>query len=145
MKAKPIVSTSTEIEVQFYDVDSMRVVWHGNYVKYLEVARCELLKLLNYNYLEMEAAGYIWPIVDMRLKYVASAKLSDFIIVEASLVEYQTRMKIEYVIKDKETGKVLNKAYTIQVAVDMKNGEMLFETPQCLIDKLAPHLRTQVS
>ncbi|WP_158972356.1 thioesterase family protein [Paraglaciecola sp. L3A3] len=140
MKAKSIVSHSTEMEVQFFDVDSMRVVWHGNYVKYLEVARCELLKLFDYNYLAMEASGYVWPIVDMRLKYVASAKLSDCIVVEASLVEYQTRMKIEYIIKDKATGKVLNKAYTIQVAVDMADGEMLFETPQCLIDKLTPYI-----
>ncbi|MFT2091828.1 acyl-CoA thioesterase [Paraglaciecola sp. 2405UD69-4] len=140
MKAKPIVSVSTEMEVQFYDVDSMRVVWHGNYVKYLEMARCELLKAFDYNYLEMEATGYIWPIVDMRLKYVASAKLSDVIIVEANLVEYQSRLKIEYVIRDKSTAKVLNKAYTIQVAVDIENGEMLFETPQCVLDKLSPYI-----
>ncbi|WP_133470729.1 acyl-CoA thioesterase [Paraglaciecola marina] len=140
MKAKPIVSVSTEMEVQFYDVDSMRVVWHGNYVKYLEAARCELLKAFDYNYLEMEATGYIWPIVDMRLKYVASAKLSDFIIVEANLVEYQSRLKIEYVIRDKATDKVLNKAYTIQVAVDITNGEMLFETPQCVLEKLSPYI-----
>ncbi|WP_289029857.1 thioesterase family protein [uncultured Paraglaciecola sp.] len=140
MKAKPIVSVSTEMEVQFYDVDSMRVVWHGNYVKYLEAARCELLKAFNYNYLEMEATGYIWPIVDMRLKYVASAKLSDFIIVEANLVEYQSRLKIEYVIRDKATAKILNKAYTIQVAVDIANGEMLFETPQCVLEKLSPYI-----
>lgn len=140
MKAKPIVSVSTEMEVQFYDVDSMRVVWHGNYVKYLEAARCELLKAFDYNYLEMEATGYIWPIVDMRLKYVASAKLSDFIIVEANLVEYQSRLKIEYVIRDKATAKVLNKAYTIQVAVDITNGEMLFETPQCVLEKLSPYI-----
>lgn len=140
MKAKPIVSVSTEMEVQFYDVDSMRVVWHGNYVKYLEAARCELLKAFDYNYLEMEATGYIWPIVDMRLKYVASAKLSDFIIVEANLVEYQSRLKIEYVIRDKATANVLNKAYTIQVAVDITNGEMLFETPQCVLEKLSPYI-----
>ncbi|MEP1383137.1 MAG: acyl-CoA thioesterase [Paraglaciecola sp.] len=140
MKAKAIVSVSTEMEVQFYDVDSMRVVWHGNYVKYLEAARCELLKAFNYNYLEMEATGYIWPIVDMRLKYVASAKLSDFIIVEANLVEYQSRLKIEYVIRDKATAKILNKAYTIQVAVDITNGEMLFETPQCVLEKLSPYI-----
>ena len=50
MKTKALLSATTELEVQFFDVDSMRVVWHGNYVKYLEVARCELLKLFDYNY-----------------------------------------------------------------------------------------------
>ncbi|MBU3003496.1 acyl-CoA thioesterase [Paraglaciecola arctica] len=143
MKAKALLSTTTELEVQFFDVDSMRVVWHGNYVKYLEVARCELLKLFDYNYLQMEASGYMWPIVDMRLKYVASARLSEWITIEARLVEYQTRIKIEYIVRDKATGAVLTKAHTIQVAVEMSTGEMSFNTPQCLLDKLAPFLEKE--
>lgn len=140
MKAKALLSATTELEVQFFDVDSMRVVWHGNYVKYLEVARCELLKLFDYNYLQMEASGYMWPIVDMRIKYVASAKLSEWITIEACLVEYQTRIKIDYIVRDKTTQKILTKAHTIQVAVEMSTGEMSFNTPQCLLDKLAPFL-----
>ena len=32
-----------EIEVPFFDLDPMNVVWHGNYVKYTEIARCKLL------------------------------------------------------------------------------------------------------
>ena len=40
---KKITSTS-EITVEFYDLDPMNVVWHGNYVKYLEKARCDLLE-----------------------------------------------------------------------------------------------------
>ena len=140
MKSKALLTASIELEIQFFDVDSMRVVWHGNYVKYLEVARCELLKLFDYNYLQMEESGYMWPIVDMRLKYVASAKLSEWIVVEASLVEYQTRIKIDYIVRDKASGRVLTKASTIQVAVDIASGEMSFNTPQCLIDKLSPLL-----
>lgn len=136
MKNKSILSAAIEFEVQFYDVDSMRVVWHGSYVKYLEMARCELLKTFNYNYLQMEESGYLWPIVDMRLKYVASAKLSQLIRVEAILVEYETRLKIEYVTTDVASGQVLNKAYTIQVAVDMQTQEMQYETPQIVLDNV---------
>ena len=140
MKAKPLLSASVELEVQFFDVDSMRVVWHGNYVKYLEMARCKLLKSFDYDYLQMEESGYVWPIVDMRLKYVASAKLTDRIVIEANLVEFETRMKIDYVVRDKASGQVLTKAYTIQVAVDIGSGEMSFETPKCVVDKLSPFI-----
>ncbi len=141
MKANPILSTQVEMEVQFFDVDSMRVVWHGNYVKYLEVARCELLKMFDYNYIEMERCGHVWPIVDMRIKYVASAKLSEIIVIETSLVEYETRIKINYVVKSKSTGQVLTKAHTIQVAVDVSSQEMLYEAPQVLLDKLSPFIK----
>lgn len=140
MKSKSILQAKTQIEVQFYDVDAMRVVWHGNYVKYLEDARCELLKKFDYNYLDMEASGYIWPVVDMRIKYVQSAKLAKIIEVTASLVEYESRLKIEYVIRDVETDTVLTKAYTVQVAVDIQTEEMQYQSPQVLLDKLAAYI-----
>lgn len=44
---------SFEIEVPFFDVDSMHIVWHGNYVKYLETARCAFLSAIGYDYNEM--------------------------------------------------------------------------------------------
>ncbi|WP_420839712.1 acyl-CoA thioesterase [Colwellia maritima] len=62
----------------------MRVVWHGNYVKYIEDARCQLLRKFNYDYNDMEDSGYVWPIVDMRLKYVQSAEFGNKIRVEAT-------------------------------------------------------------
>ncbi len=134
------LSAEIEFEVQFYDVDSMRVVWHGNYIKYYEKARCELLKKLDYNYLQMEESGYLWPIVDIRLKYTASAVLEQFIKVKASLVEYESRLKIEYLITDAKSGQVLNKGYSIQVAVDMESQEMQYESPAVLLDKVKPLL-----
>lgn len=137
---KALVSSYLDIKVPFYDVDSMRIVWHGHYVKYIEDARCELLDKLGYNYLAMEESGYIWPIVDMRLKYVASAKFAGTIRVYAFLVEYESRMKIAYEIYDLATGKVLNKAHTVQVAVDIESEEMQFESPAVFIDKVTTQL-----
>jgi acyl-CoA thioester hydrolase len=44
MRSPGVLHVDTEILVPFFDVDSMNVVWHGHYVKYLEVARCALLE-----------------------------------------------------------------------------------------------------
>ena len=35
---KAIIESSTIVEVPFFDVDSMRIVWHGHYLKYFEIA-----------------------------------------------------------------------------------------------------------
>ena len=67
------VKNEITFPVEFYDVDTMRVVWHGNYVKYMEKGRCALLDSLNYGYLEMEKDGTAFPVVDIKLKYVLSA------------------------------------------------------------------------
>ena len=36
------VEFETEITIPFFDLDPMNVVWHGNYIKYFEIARCNL-------------------------------------------------------------------------------------------------------
>lgn len=37
------MNTEIKIKVPFYDLDPMNIVWHGNYVKYMEEARCDFL------------------------------------------------------------------------------------------------------
>ena len=129
-------SAEVEMEVQFFDLDPMQIVWHGNYVKYLEVARCALLDKIGYNYLEMRASGYAWPVVDMHLRYIGPAVFGQRLTLRADLVEYENRLKIDYVISDAASGKRLNRASTTQVAVDIASGEMCFVSPSILFEKL---------
>ncbi|MDX3774793.1 thioesterase family protein [Chromatiaceae bacterium AAb-1] len=129
-------SATAIIDVPFFDVDAMQVVWHGNYVKYLEIARCELLRSFNYDYHDMSESGYMWPIVDMKIKYVGSARFARKIKVEATLAEWENRLKINYLITDLETGQKLTKASTIQVAVSLQSMEMCFQSPPVLFEKL---------
>jgi len=123
-------------EVQFYDLDPMEIMWHGNYVKLFEEARCALLDDINYNYPQMKASGFAWPVVDMRLKYVRPAVFGKKLKVTATLTEYENRMKITYVIQDHNTGEKLTTGYTIMACVAIETGEMLFETPHCFREKL---------
>lgn len=125
-----------EIEIPFHDCDPMNVVWHGNYPRYLEVARCELLRLFDYDYPQMHESGYAWPIVDMQIKYIASAVFTQKIKVAAYLKEFENRLRIDYVITDSLTNKRLTKASTTQVAVEVSSKEMQFESPAILFNKL---------
>lgn len=122
-------TVATEIVVPFHDLDSVNVVWHGRYVKYLELARCELLDRINYSYTEMLASGYLWPVVDMRIKYISPLVWKQKIRVIAAIKEWEYRLKLDYRILDASTGETISKAYTIQVACDINTKEMLYETP----------------
>jgi acyl-CoA thioester hydrolase len=126
----------TEIEVQFFDLDPMQIVWHGNYVKYLEVARCALLDSIGYNYTQMKESGYAWPVIDMNLRYIGPAVFGQRLKLRAEIVEYENRLKIDYLITDAASGKRLNRASTTQVAVEIKTGEMCFVSPAILFEKL---------
>jgi acyl-CoA thioester hydrolase len=136
-----MISAEIAVVAQFYDLDPMKVVWHGNYARYLEQARCALLEKLHYSYPEMEQSGYVWPIVDLRVKYVRPVRYSQRIRVEARLVEYENRLKIEYVCRDDTSGEIVTKAHTIQLAVKIDTQELRLESPAVLLDKVREALR----
>jgi acyl-CoA thioester hydrolase len=125
-----------ELQIQFFDLDPMEVVWHGRYVQYLETARCALFEQIEYNYTEMKLSGYAWPIIDLHLRYAAPAVFMQRIKVRATVVEWLNRLKIDYVISDAETGRRLTRASTVQVAVEIASGEMCFASPPILLQKL---------
>ncbi len=124
------------ITIYFYDVDPMNVVWHGNYLRFFEKARSELFDLLDYNYAQMKDSGYVWPIVDFRIKYIRPLSLQQKIIVEAELVEYKNRLKIEYRIFDEASGDLSTKATSLQVAVKDGSQELEFESPAILLERV---------
>ena len=127
-------SQTTEVLVAFHDVDLMAVVWHGHYLKYLEIARWPLMDRLGYGYEAMVASGYLWPIIEVHVRYIRAAKFGDRLTVTASLVEWQNRLAINYLIMNVKTRARVARARTVQVAVDGASGELQFVSP-------APFLR----
>ncbi len=128
--------TSIDLQIPFHDVDMMEVVWHGHYVKYFEIARCALLEKIDYNYPQMRESEYAWPVIDLRIRYVKPAIFGQIITVSAEIVEWENRLKINYLITDKQSGLRLTKGYSIQVAIDMLDKSMCFESPRILFEKL---------
>ena len=131
-----MISASICIKAQFYDIDPMNVVWHGHYARFFEQARCQLLDSIDYNYSAMKESGYIWPIVDMQVRYVRPIKCFQKFIVTATIVEYLNRLKIKYEIADKDSGEILTKAHTIQLAIKADTGELCIETPAIISEKI---------
>lgn len=134
---KSLLTIDIEMQIPFHDVDSMGITWHGNYLRYFEIARCKLLDELGYNYRQMQASNYAWPIIDLQIKYVKASTFEQKITVRAELVEWENRLKINYQIRDVETGARITKGYTIQAAVDMCTQELCFVNPEVFRDKIA--------
>ena len=64
-----IFESLLEIKIPFHDLDPMNIVWHGNYIKYLEQARCEMFNEIGYTYYDMKNDNYAYPIAKMNTKY----------------------------------------------------------------------------
>jgi acyl-CoA thioester hydrolase len=131
-----MIRAEVELTVPFHDVDMLGITWHGHYCKYLEIARCAMLDKIGYDYMVMKATGYVWPIVDLQLRFVRPARFGQRIRVAAELVEWEYRMKIKYRITDVETDEALAKGHTIQAAVDAATGEMSYASPDVFLQRL---------
>ncbi|HYM34353.1 MAG TPA: acyl-CoA thioesterase [Steroidobacteraceae bacterium] len=125
-----------ELVVPFHDIDSVGIAWHGHYAKYFELARCELLDSFNYGYNAMRESGYLWPVIDLHVRYIRPVRFGQRISVTAALREWENRLLIDYLVSDTESGQRLTKGRTSQVAVNMSNGEMCLVSPPILFERL---------
>ncbi|MDX1301307.1 acyl-CoA thioesterase [Photobacterium sp.] len=135
---KNVTHLSAEVTMvtSFQDADPMGVVYHGNYFRFFEEARRILMEKIDYSYREMMDSGYMWPIIDTRVKYVKPIPYNHRIRISASLTEWENRLRVDYVIYDADTGQRMTKAHTMQVAVNIDNGEMCFVSPTVFTDKI---------
>ena len=126
----------TLLTVPFHDADMMGVTWHGHYIRCMEIARCELLERIGYTYLDMYDSGYAWPVVDLKIRYSKGCTFGDRLRILITVDEVEFRFKLSYRIENADTGELLTKASTTQVAVDTKTGEMSYPSPKILVDRI---------
>ena len=141
MRKQGIVEATVEAHVAFHDVDVAGVVRHGHYLKYLENARWALMERLDFGLDAMIASGYAWPIVDVHVKYVRAARFNDRLMVQASLVEWENRLTVNYLVTNAATTERTARARTVQVAVDASTGVLQFATPAVLLERVAAATR----
>lgn len=131
-----MIKTTTYIDVQFYDLDPMNIVWHGNYIKYLEQARCEMFDKIHYSYMDMYNDGFMYPIVKMDMKYIKPLNFGDRIRIECELEEIDLSIIIKYTIYNDKTDEKIFTAKSMQMCVDSKTKETIYEIPKKMKEKI---------
>lgn len=123
------------LEVPFHDVDALRIVWHGHYLKYLELARTALLRAGGLDMDGVMALGYGFLVVESRLRHSAPLRYGDQFSVRCWCVDLDHRLHLAYEIHNLTTGRRAARASTKLVTIDLQ-GNLQYETPdairQCL-------------
>ena len=133
MRKQGLLSVTTEVEVGFHDIDLAQVTWHGHYLKYLENARWALMDKIGYGLETMLSSGEGFPIVGVQVKFIRVSRYKDRLRVLASLIEWHSRLVINYLVTDCANGQRVARAQTTQIAVDIRTGTMLFELPPAFV------------
>jgi acyl-CoA thioester hydrolase len=130
------IYAEAETTVEFFHLDPLQVVWHGNYLNYFEIGRRMLLEKIDYSYKEMEESGYAFPVIEISAKYLSSLRFGDRAKIKAILIEYENRLRIQYEIRNAKTGQITTKGVSTQMAIDIKAGESCFVCPAILTNKI---------
>ena len=124
-----------QIRVRYGETDQMGVVYHGNYVLYLEMGRIEWLRKIGVSYKKMEENGVMLPVVSMRLDYKKSAGYDDVINIKTQLKKTPTvKIEFDYEITNQK-GELLTTANTVLVFLDKKTNKPT-RPPQYILDAL---------
>lgn len=134
-----------EQKVYYSDTDAYGVVWHGSYLRWLEMGRVMLCEMMGHNLLDLEAQSIVLPVVNLNVKYKASAKLNYEMIIETTIQKLSSAsVTFEQKIIDKNTGKTFIEAQVVVVAVD-NNGKLYRKMPQILVDAFIDAMGSQES
>lgn len=141
MRKEGAISASIDVTVAFHDIDIIGVMWHGHYLKYLETARWHLMDQLEFGYDTMAASGFAWPIVEMHVKYLHAARMGELLNVRASLVEWENRITMNYLVTRAGDQERVARGKSVQVAVDAKTLALQFVTPEPLLARVHQALK----
>lgn len=126
----PALTTTTHTTVRFSEVDSMQVVWHGEYVRYFEDGREAFgREYPGLGYLDFYANGYTAPIVDMQLQYISPLTVNDVAVIETRYMDNAAaKLCFEYIVCRQSDGALVARGSSVQVFVDSE-GNMVLNNP----------------
>ena len=112
-----------EHRVYYYDTDKMGVVYHSNYLKWMEVARTEFFRdTLPYS--RLEEMGVMLPVKTLNIEYFNSVKYDELIKIKIKLLEFsKIKIKFFYEIYDENFTQLKAKAETVNTFTDI-NGNL---------------------
>jgi len=124
----------TEVKVRFGEVDSMGIVWHGNYVKYIEEGRESFGHKYGISYLDIYANDVMAPVVKMNIDFKKQVQYGDKLIIETEYVNTAAaKIIFNYKIFRKSDNELMAVATTTQVFIDL-NREMILYPPDFVLE-----------
>ena len=123
-------SYEIRLKVPFHDLDPMQVVWHGNYMKYFDMARFGLFEAAGIDlYRCLAEDRCVFPITRTEVKHIAPLRPNDEFVCRAKVTEAVYKIVMRFEIRRLPSGEICARARSEQVAVRLPDMAMAFEIP----------------
>ncbi|MGN6646320.1 MAG: acyl-CoA thioesterase [Cytophaga sp.] len=118
-----MIEHTVQVRVRYSETDQMAYVYYGNYASYFEVARVEAFRHIGFSYKEMEAAGIMMPVLEMKTRYIKPAKYDDLLSIKVFIKNKPgIRITFEYEVYN-EANILLTVAETTLVFISSATGK----------------------
>lgn len=129
-----MLSTSVDIRVRYAETDAMGVVYHANYLPWFEIARIALFEKIGVSYRKLEEQGYLMPVLEAHLKYIAPARFDDLVRVTVTMDEMpRVRIRVTYTVT--LNGRVITTGETLHAFMDREARAV--KPPPAVLDAIA--------
>ena len=106
----------TTMKVRFSEIDSMQIVWHGEYVRYFEDGRESFGRHYGLDYMSIYREGYMVPIVDLTCQFKQSLSFGENAIIETRFINSEAaKIQFEYTIYRETDQSIVATGTTTQV------------------------------
>ena len=126
----------------FGDVDAMEIVYYGNYLRFFEKGRAELMRSTGKPYSDLAQEGLHLPVTEANLRYRRGAGYDELIVVETTVAWIKAAsLRFDYRIvreNDLDQAVELVTGFTTHACVDL-NGKVQ-RLPPWVRESLSEHL-----
>ena len=130
-----MLKNTTEIAIKFSEVDSLRVVWHGHYVRYFEDGREAFGKQYNLGYLDVYEHGLAVPLIDLQVNFKRVLEYGDSVIIETTFINTPAaKLIFEYKVISVKHGYVACTGRSTQVFMAPASKELYITVPPFMED-----------
>lgn len=124
------LSAYKDIDIRFSEVDSMKIVWHGNYIKYFEDAREAFGLKYGISYMDIYSSGCYAPLVDISAKFKKTLTFGQTARVTAHWRPCDAaKLIFDYEVTDPADGSLIATGHSVQVFMD-RNYELMWSAPR---------------
>ncbi len=129
MDKKEIIKHTVDVEIRFSEVDSMGIVWHGNFIRYFEDGREAFGKKHGISYMEMYEKGYMVPLVSVDCQYKKYVRYGETLRIETQFInQMAAKIVYQYKVFQKDSGDLVAEGESVQVFVT-REGELVLTNP----------------
>jgi acyl-CoA thioester hydrolase len=125
------------VKIYPHHTDYAGIVWHGNYIQWLEETRIEYFRSIGINYTDLVNLGCEMPVVDLSLRYHRSVRLDHHEVIVKTLLKMEgVRLNWDYEIVSLNGQELFVTAQVTLVGIDAKKGKIMRQLPSNVTDAI---------